>query len=130
MSETHQTRVSALDHVNIHTTDLAASTRFYADLLGLEPRDPPMALSGIQACWLYDGAGDPIIHLNNREVVPGPTGPIDHVALRCTGKAALLERLKTQDVEFNVFELEAAGRTLIFVRDPHGVMLELNFRGE
>lgn len=120
--------VAALDHVNIRTRDIEASANYYADLLGLRIGDPPAMVSRGQARWLHDEGDRPIIHLRLFDSEPGPTGPIDHVALRCTGKAALLDRLKALDTEYQAFD--GPDRTVIFMRDPHGVMLELNFIGE
>lgn len=122
-------RVDALDHVNIRTRDIAASAKFYADLLDLEVRNAPMGIAPEQARWLYDHSGHPIIHLFRFDCEPGPTGAIDHVALRCSGKIELLQRLKSRGLDFSVYE-PATGPTLVFVRDPHGVQLELNFHGD
>lgn len=123
-------RVNALDHVNISTTDIAASARFYADLLDLEVRDGPGAIPPEQVRWLYDHKGHAIIHLVNRDCAPGATGPIDHVALNCSGKDEMLARLRARDIEFSVHEVASMNLTLIFTRDPHGILLELNFRNE
>jgi catechol 2,3-dioxygenase-like lactoylglutathione lyase family enzyme len=122
-------RVNALDHVNIRTRDVAASARFYAELLDLEIRDVPMAIAPEQAQWLYDCSGHAIIHLFKFDCDPGSTGAIHHVALNCDGKEELLERLKRRGLDFSVHE-PAQGPTLVFTRDPHGVLLELNFHGD
>jgi catechol 2,3-dioxygenase-like lactoylglutathione lyase family enzyme len=122
-------RVTALDHVNIHTDDIAGAVRFYTELLGLEPKNAPMGLPPEKARWLCDADGRAIIHLFNGDVTPGATGPIDHVALRCVGKAEVLGQLAKLGTRFDVFEASSE-HTLVFTRDPHGVMLELNFYGE
>ncbi|CAN7588791.1 VOC family protein [Phenylobacterium sp. LjRoot225] len=122
-------RVTGFDHVNIHTDDLPASVRFYSELLGLEPGSAPMGLPPEKARWLCDAEGRAIIHLFNGDVTPGPTGPIDHLALRCAGKAELLDKLIQRGTKFDVFEASPE-HTLVFTRDPHGVLLELNFYGE
>jgi catechol 2,3-dioxygenase-like lactoylglutathione lyase family enzyme len=121
--------VNALDHVNIRTPDLDASARFYADVLGLRIGDLPPMVTRDRARWLYDTADRPIIHLQRFDSEPGSTGPIDHVAMRCSGKAELLARLKRIGAQFRVFEL-SPGRTIVNMRDPHGVLLELNFADE
>jgi catechol 2,3-dioxygenase-like lactoylglutathione lyase family enzyme len=121
--------VSSLDHVNIRTRDLEASARFYADVLGFRVGVPPVAVTQNQARWLYDKSDRPIIHLRLFDTEPGPTGPIDHVALRCGGKAEVLDHLKRVGAEFTVTERSPTW-TVIFARDPHGVMLELNFADE
>lgn len=126
-------RVNALDHVNIRTRDVAASARFYAELLDLEVRNGPPPMTAEQVQWICDREGRAILHLvqhNDDKGAPGPTGPIDHVALNCTGKKELIERLQQRGAQCDVYEMTAVGRTLVFTRDPHGVLLELNFNGE
>jgi catechol 2,3-dioxygenase-like lactoylglutathione lyase family enzyme len=126
-------RVRALDHVNVRSRDIAASARFYVELLELEVRDPPGAMTSNHALWLCDQEGRAIIHLvqhDDDKGAPGPTGPIDHVALNCVGKRELIERLQQRGAQCDVYDLQAVGRTLVFTRDPHGILLELNFDGE
>jgi len=120
--------VSGINHVNIRTTDVAASSRFYVDVLDFEFREGQLVM-GRQPKWLYDRSGRPIIHLRIMEAESDSTGPIDHVALDCQGLSSVIERLKARNIEFNVASVQS-GVTLVFVKDPHGVMLELNFRDE
>ena len=77
--------VAALDHVNIRTDDVAASALFYVEVLGLEPRNTPTPLPPEQARWLFNHAGQPIIHLYRGEHTPGSTGPI--ITSRCAARA-------------------------------------------
>ncbi len=129
------THVEALDHVNIITSDIEASARFYAQLLGLEPRDGPPPLTHANARWMYDKAGRAILHLNSldcpraydREVHPGPTGAMHHVALRCSGYEEVRARLEGAGLEYRVNEVPAIGLRQVFVLDPNAVLLELNF---
>ena len=73
--------VKLLDHVNIHTADLAGTVDFYVDVIGLEQGERPTTI-GRPGAWLYCG-GRPLIHLNeNEQSRPGGTGPIDHVAFQ------------------------------------------------
>jgi catechol 2,3-dioxygenase-like lactoylglutathione lyase family enzyme len=127
--------VEALDHVNIITADLEGSARFYAQLLGLEPRDGPPPLTHTNARWMYDQAGRAVLHLNSldcpraydREVRPGPTGALHHVALRCSGYEEVRTRLQRSGLEHRLNEVPAVGLRQIFVLDPNAVLLELNF---
>ena len=131
-------RVEALDHVNIITPDLEGSARFYAELLDLEPRDGPPPLTHDTARWMYDAAGRAVLHLNSvdcrraydREVTPGPTGSLHHVALRCSGFEELRARLVRRGREHKINNVTAVGLKQIFVLDPNQVLLELNFFGE
>jgi len=130
-------RVNALDHVNIFTDDMPASAKFYSELLDLSVRDGPSPLSPEFVQWVYDDQNRPIIHLNSRgapqafkrDCPPGPTGPIHHVALNCSGKDEVIDRLKRRGGEYTVSEIAAIGLTQIFTHDPNGVLLELNFFG-
>ena len=129
--------VEALDHVNIITADVQGTTRFYAELFGLEPRDGPPPLTHATARWMYDAAGRAVLHINSldcprtydRAVQPGPTGALHHVALRCRGFEELRARLARRGLEHQLNEVTAVSLRQIFVLDPNGVLLELNFFG-
>jgi catechol 2,3-dioxygenase-like lactoylglutathione lyase family enzyme len=122
-------RVGGIDHVNVSTTDLAATKLYYAELLGLEPRDPPMGLPADYGCWLVDHDGHAILHIVRRDPKAGDTGAIDHVSLRCSGKDALIDRLERMGREYRVYAPET-GPHLVFTHDPHGILLELTFAGD
>ena len=128
-------RVESLDHVNIITADLEGTVRFYAEVFDLEPRDGPPPLTHDNARWMYDAAGRAVVHINSldcpraydREVNPGPTGSLHHVALRCQGYQELRARLLRRGLEHKTNDVVAIGLKQIFVLDPNGVLLELNF---
>lgn len=130
-------KVNALDHVNIITADLDDTARFYAELFDLERRDAPPPLTPQNAQWMYDDAGRAIFHINSedcprtyeREVMPGPTGSIHHVALNCSGYDEMLARLDARGMDRQLNLVEAIGLRQIFTMDPNGVLLELNFFG-
>lgn len=129
--------VNALDHINIITADLDITARFYVDLLGLERRDAPgMARHDVQ--WLHDVEGRAILHINSetchrayqRQMTPGPTGALHHVALNCTGHHDVLARLDARSAEWQANSVTEIGLRQIFTMDPNGVLLELNFFGD
>lgn len=131
--------VSGIDHVNIVSHDLEKTAAFYAAVLGLERRETPAAGMGFSGAWMVDTTGQAILHLvgydaaryGERHRADAPdTGPVDHVALRCSGFAAMLERLKALGVEHRVNDRKYAGLRQIFVMDPNHVSLELNFGDE
>lgn len=131
-------KVNALDHVNIITADLDGTCDFYTELLSLERRDAPPPLTPQTAQWMYDEGGRPILHINSldcirtydREVSPGPTGSIHHVALNCSGYEEVIRRLNARDMDHQVNIIEAIGLRQVFTMDPNGVLLELNFFGD
>ena len=119
-------RVNGLDHINICSRDLDASVDFYVELLDL--KESPAMRPADQARWLCDHNGNAIIHLLNRDSPNTGTGALHHVAFNCSGKEAVLERLRSIGAEFSVNERADSGLCQIFTRDPHGILLELNFQ--
>jgi catechol 2,3-dioxygenase-like lactoylglutathione lyase family enzyme len=114
-----------LDHVNICTSDVARSARYYTELLDLEARNGPAPFPPEIVQWMYNKTGEAIIHLYKQEREPGSTGVIHHVALNCSGKDEILERLKSRGAHFDMKQ-DPSG-WVIYTKDPHGVMLELYF---
>jgi catechol 2,3-dioxygenase-like lactoylglutathione lyase family enzyme len=55
------------------------------------------------------------------------TGALDHIAFRATGLRAMLEHLRAERVPFT--QRRANGQALfqIFIYDPNGVKIELNY---
>ncbi len=131
-------RVQSLDHVNIISEDLAGTAQFYADLLDLDARDGPPPSKREDVIWMYDPEGRPILHLNRagafaplgRKPKPGPdSNAVHHVALRCEGHPEMVARLNARGLEFAQQDIAAINLKQIFVVDPNGVLLELNFFG-
>jgi len=131
-------RVQSLDHVNIVTDDLPGTAKFYADLLDLEARDGPPPMSRDDVVWMYDPEGRPILHLNRAGLFapldrkPRPaadTNAVHHVALRCEGHAEMVGRLEARGLKHAFNDVASISLKQIFVVDPNGVLLELNFFG-
>jgi catechol 2,3-dioxygenase-like lactoylglutathione lyase family enzyme len=131
-------KVNALDHVNIITADLEGTARFYAEVFELDRRDGPLPLTPSTAQWMYDDGGRAILHLNSldcvrtfeRDVMPGPTGSIHHVALNCSGYDDIVARLHARGMAYQVNLIASVGLRQVFSMDPNGVLLELNFWGD
>jgi catechol 2,3-dioxygenase-like lactoylglutathione lyase family enzyme len=131
-------KVNALDHINIITPDLRGTAQFYATLFNLEIRNAPPPLTPDTAQWMYDDAGRAIIHINSldcprtyeRDVMPGPTGSIHHVALNCSGHDDMIHRLEARGMAYQSNLVAAIGLRQLFMMDPNGVLLELNFFGD
>jgi catechol 2,3-dioxygenase-like lactoylglutathione lyase family enzyme len=122
--------IDGFQHVNIRTTDAARSRDFYVRALGLRVGDrPPFASSGY---WLY--LGDvPVVHLvqlapdDARE--PG-SGRVDHVAFRGVDIDATRQTLTAAGIAFREAIVPRDHGLQIFIHDPDGVKLELNFEHE
>jgi catechol 2,3-dioxygenase-like lactoylglutathione lyase family enzyme len=119
--------IAGIDHYTILTEDLAATRRFYCDFLGL--RDGPRPPFDFPGAWLY--AGDhPIVHvIAGRAIPPGGTGAVDHVAFRGQGDPDQLKR-KLEEKGFQVASrvVPASRIRQLFLDDPSGVKVELNFQ--
>lgn len=119
-----------LDHINIVTTDLDAAVAFFDDVLGLKmgPR-PDFNFPG---AWLYGNADTPaLIHLNEGQDTPGPTGNLDHVALKGEDFEGLLEKLTSRGYyEFDSRVVPGTGVRQVFFMSPFGLKIEVDFDPE
>ncbi|HEX7853449.1 MAG TPA: VOC family protein [Sphingobium sp.] len=118
--------VSGLNHVNIRTLDMPATAHFYTSILGLR-YDGTELVNGRPRNWLYDANGHPIIHLRDLAPSGETTGAFDHVALNCEDMPKVVERLKAQNIDYAVIDTVVDGVIQMFLKDPNGIPLELNF---
>ncbi len=117
--------VVGLDHFTIITADLRATREFYADVLGLmEGPRPPFDFPG---AWFYCG-DRPIVHvIAGREPKGLTTGPVDHIALRAGRFDDFLARIEARGVAYRQKIVPLLGTRQVFMTDPNGIRLELNF---
>jgi catechol 2,3-dioxygenase-like lactoylglutathione lyase family enzyme len=120
--------VDALQHINIRARDVERTRDFYVRILGLRVGDrPPFTSIGY---WLYLGA-DPVIHLVQKtagEPVSNPdTGAIDHIAFRGVDLEGTRQTLVREGLTFREALVPRDNSVQLFVDDPDGVRIELNF---
>ena len=131
--------VSHLEHFLIQTADLKATRDWYVNVLGF--REGPHPDFKFPVVWLYLGDKD-VVHLTeggknvsaNRKAYLGQqsdathgSGVIDHMAFRCTGLREMMEQLRGKQVEFHQRMVSDQGLFQLFLFDPNGVKVELNF---
>ena len=122
--------IAALSHVNLRASAAMVERlrRFYCDVIGLEegPR-PPFRSRGH---WLYGGGRD-LMHLTVAEEAadasPRDSGWFDHYAFAACDVTATRARLDAAGVAYEVDEVPARGEVQLFLTDPAGVGVELNF---
>ena len=120
--------VGLLDHFNIRTRKLKETVRFYEDILGLTNGARPNF--DFPGAWMYS-EGRAVVHLV--DISPGSepqkpdSGVVHHVAFVSRGFNAMKQSLKGKDVWFDTREVPGGEQWQIFVRDPNGVMVELNY---
>ena len=135
--------VRTLDHCSIRTLNVDASRAFYIDVLGMEEGDrPDFPFPG---AWLYL-EGHAVIHLVGvdtddssglvsylgKDVDPdtlGSGGSLDHIAFCATDAAAMIKRLKRNNVSYRERQVPNMDLSQIFLEDPNGITIELNYFG-
>jgi len=131
--------VRALDHVNILTGDVERTTSFLTSVLGLE--DGPRPAFDSPGHWLYRN-GSAVVHVSDarkKEVTHaldasrgddakhGAKGIVDHVAFRCSGYRATMERLRSLGISVHEATIPGIGDRQVFVDGPDDVSFELIF---
>ena len=125
-----------LDHYLILARDIEATRDFYADVLGLEVGErPPFPFPGY---WLYLGdtacvhiAGARANaaqrhHVGNARADMG-TGAVDHIAFVAHGLEEMLAHLDRLGIDTTRRDVPDQDLHQVFIRDPDGVKIELNF---
>jgi catechol 2,3-dioxygenase-like lactoylglutathione lyase family enzyme len=131
--------VLALDHVNLRTAEPERTIGFFRDVLMMKVGGPPGMPADGKGAWIYDGGDRPVIHIGSVDMAyptddrlpftPGKGGgAVHHVALGCADFEGVKARLGRLGVEFTESHFPAFDLHQIFVSEPNGVLLELNFR--
>jgi catechol 2,3-dioxygenase-like lactoylglutathione lyase family enzyme len=119
-------------HVAIKTMDLEATNKFYSEILGLkgDPNRPETIPA--PGTW-FDFVGTQI------HVIAGPKaygetdqsafggGNIDHFAVRAAGYDAWRAHLEKHGVDYRQNIVRNLNQWQIFMRDPNGIVIELQF---
>jgi catechol 2,3-dioxygenase-like lactoylglutathione lyase family enzyme len=128
-----------MEHFLLRTEDIEATKDRYAKVLGF--RDGPGPDFKFPAYWLYLGDRD-VLHIStggknvseNRKKYFGQESEttrgsvlIDHIGFRTTGLEDVIAHLNKHGVEFKERQFDDQGLRQLFLRDPNGVKIELNF---
>ena len=118
--------MAGINHVSVVAFDLEESKRFYVDELGLEPLPTPDF--GWPVIWLR--AGERQVHLFER---PGQPPSHAHFGLEIDDFMSVYRRMK----ELGALDHESFGNSMyelpdggvqMYVRDPAGNLIELDYR--
>jgi catechol 2,3-dioxygenase-like lactoylglutathione lyase family enzyme len=132
--------IRELNHFFVRAADLEATRQFYTEILGFEVMPRPdfpfpgywMGVNG--SIQVHVGPSD----IPNRQMyylgtpddaADGQSGVIDHVAFLADDPAAFVERFRARGIEFRPRHLPDSNLYQLFIRDPNGVVIELNFFG-
>jgi catechol 2,3-dioxygenase-like lactoylglutathione lyase family enzyme len=119
-----------MHHVAIKNRDLEATERFYVDVLGMRKvARPDFDFPG---AWLQ--MGTTMFHLMGGDMAVNPKGEfeegsaaVDHIALQARDFDSMKARLLAHNLEYTENEIREFGIWQLFVSDPNGVRIELNF---
>ncbi len=137
--------IQSLDHVNFITEDLEKTCQFYKEIIGLELRSTPDKNQSIY--FFLPGTKQAILHISHIDYKPNPkifnrlakinsdyqgdlkTGVIDHFCLRLdmTDYPIYFEKLTNNNIIFDYIDHGTHNLKQIWVIDPNGVRVELNF---
>jgi catechol 2,3-dioxygenase-like lactoylglutathione lyase family enzyme len=135
--------ISHIEHFLVAADDIDATRDWYARVLGMKPGPHPDF--GFPVHWMYVDNVD-IVHIGPSAKQAGDiqkkylgrtsqdtgsgTGALDHIAFRATGLRKMLEHLKRERIAFA--QRRANGQALfqLFLYDPNGVKIELNYAAQ
>jgi catechol 2,3-dioxygenase-like lactoylglutathione lyase family enzyme len=133
--------LTKLDHYLIQTDDIEKTADWYEKVLGLERGSNPDFKFPV--AWMYIGES-PVVHITqggdnvseNRMTYLGQqstetqgSGAVDHIAFHATGLKEMITRLRETGEDFKERQVDDAGLYQLFLFDPNGVKIELNFPG-
>ncbi len=131
--------LNGLQHILVQTADLEATKDWYVKVLGFEVGPHPDFKFPVY--WLYLDGKD-VLHLTiggrnvseNRKAYVGQqseatygSGVVDHIAFRATGLAETMAHLEAEGIEFTRRQASNEASFQLFLMDPNGLKVELNF---
>ena len=131
--------LSHLEHFLLQVDDIDATRAWYERVLGFTAGYTPDFKFPV--CWLYLGDRD-VIHITQggakvsreRQTYLGQqsqattgSGAIDHLAFRCTGLGDMLDHFKAEAIDHKTRQVDDQGLFQVFLTDPNGIKIELNF---
>ncbi len=131
--------LSHIEHFLVQTTSIEKTRDWYVRVLGMQVGPNPDFKFPV--CWLYLDGKD-IVHLTegganvseNRKRYVGQesqathgTGVVDHIAFRATGLEEMLKHLRSLGIDFKQRQVNEQGLYQLFMHDPNGIKIELNY---
>lgn len=121
--------VSDINHYNLRVPkeNIDELLSFYTSVIGLTVGNRPLKSFGY---WLYAGEKS-LLHLSlasaeeQREY--DKQNAFDHVAFSCTGLNSFKEMLDSNNVVYKENQIAQSEQTQLFLQDPMGNKIELNF---
>lgn len=138
--------LTKLAHFSIRTNDVERTCAFYERILGFRRGyRPPFDFPG---AWLYMGNDesdygtvhiigvDPAnaaglsAYLGDKALAASGTGMLDHIAFLATGVQQMWATLRAEGIPWRDRTVPGLGLHQVFIEDPSGVTIELNYPAE
>ena len=131
--------LSHLEHALIQSADIEATKDWYVNVLGMTVGPHPDFK--VPVYWLYIGDTD-VLHIaqggahvpearlkyaGQESTATYGSGVVDHLAFRASGLSDMIANLKKHKIEFKERQVDNQGLYQLFLKDPNGVKIELNF---
>ena len=136
--------LTEMSHCSIRTLKMEETREFYAGILDLKSGDRPDF--DFPGYWMYLGdlavihivGVDPdnpqglIDYLGDVDMddLEGSSGAFDHIAFTCVDPQDMLTRIKAKGYEYRERQVPNMDLYQIFLEDPNGITVELNYFGE
>lgn len=117
--------VKQLAHICIMSRDLAATQRFYCDLLGLERTFDFYKDGTLIGFYLGLGSRTFIEVFHNAQATTGATLLIDHLCLEVVDMDATIAHIRAQGYEISDKSFGCDNTWQSWITDPGGVRIEL-----
>jgi catechol 2,3-dioxygenase-like lactoylglutathione lyase family enzyme len=131
--------LTKLEHYLVMTDDIDRTRDFYSDVIGLALGF--RADLGFPGYWLYLG-DTPVIHIaewetytahSNKLGIPvtsraNGTGVFDHIAFNGYQVQEMIDKLLRLNIPFHQNDVPHVGLVQLFLFDPNGIKIELNYR--
>jgi catechol 2,3-dioxygenase-like lactoylglutathione lyase family enzyme len=132
--------IAHIQHFLVAADDMTATRDWYRDVLGMQ--EGPHPEFNFPVHWMYVDGKD-VVHIGqsakdateNQKTYLGRTsqntgsgtGAFDHIAFHASGLTDMMAHLRRHGVEFK--ERRASNQSLyqLFLFDPNGIKVELNF---
>lgn len=132
--------LETLDHYSVRTSDVEKTRLFYENVVGL--RTGPRPDFPFPGAWMYLGEravvhvigidpndpSGPHGYLGERAGTEAGTGAFDHIAFAAGDLEGMRAHFSANKIDFRERKVPNMPLHQIFVTDPNGLTIELNFR--
>ena len=131
-----------LEHYLLQVRDMDETIEWYERVLGM--RSGPHPDFKFPAAWLYVG-DQPVLHvaeggakvsenrlryLGQQSTALAGSGVVDHVAFHASKPREMIEHFEAEGIEFTRRQVDDQGQLQLFLIDPNGVKVEVNFSAD